>query len=61
VTAKVPATGGYHLWALFPDIATLPFEKRGLAVVTVNVTGIDDFKEGSQFGNILYVDLQKQA
>lgn len=58
--AKIPATGGYHMWALFPDVATVAFPTPGLAVLTVNVTAIDDFKEGSQFGNVLYLDFTKK-
>lgn len=57
--AKIPSTGFYHSWALFPAVATVPFARAGLAVLTVNITGIDDFKEGSQFGNVLYIDFQK--
>jgi len=60
VVAQVPTTGGYHKWALFPKIATVPFENAGLALLTVNVTGIDDYQEGSQFGNILYIDFERQ-
>lgn len=61
VLAKIPPTGGYHKWALFPNVATLPFPNAGLAVLTVNVTGIDDYEEGRQFGNILYLDFEKAA
>lgn len=58
VLAKISATGGYHKWALFPDVATVPFATPGLAVLTVNITGIDDYEDNRQFGNVLYLDFE---
>lgn len=55
-TATIPATDGYHQWALFPDIAVLPSLPSGLGLLAVNVTGIYAYKEGRQFGNLLWFD-----
>lgn len=61
VTAAIPPTDGYHRWSLFQDIAVLPALRRGPALLTVNVTGIDNYKEGSQFGNLLWLDFVRRG
>jgi hypothetical protein len=35
--------------------------RRGPALLTVNVTGIDNYKEGSQFGNLLWLDFVRRG
>ncbi len=49
----IPSTGGYHEWAVNPNLFSIDIDKAGPYVLTVNIT---DSGNKGQLGNIMWAD-----